>query len=88
MPRIVEIKEIDGLLWVRADIGNLESGSAWWSPKEQEANYNEGYRDAAVELGKLIHWPDCWDTAAYPSLADALRELGCNPEDCIFKGKE
>jgi len=23
-------------------------------------------------LAKLIHYPDCWDTAAYPNLSDAM----------------
>ena len=29
-----------------------------------------------------IHYPGCWDTLAYPSLLDALGEIGCNPADC------
>ncbi|WP_275272440.1 hypothetical protein [Limnobacter sp. P1] len=27
------------------------------------------------DLAKAVHYPDCWDVAAYPTLADALREL-------------
>jgi hypothetical protein len=27
------------------------------------------------QLAALIHYPECWDTAAYPNLADALREI-------------
>ena len=30
------------------------------------------------DLGSLIHYPEHWDTAAYPTLADALREIGCS----------
>ena len=26
---------------------------------------------------KAIHYPECWDTAAYPTLASALWELVC-----------
>lgn len=52
MPRIAEIKEIDGHIWVRADIPNLENGSAWWSPAEQEANYKEGYRDGKYDASQ------------------------------------
>ena len=27
------------------------------------------------EIGEMIHYPECWDTAAYPTLADALWEM-------------
>jgi hypothetical protein len=40
-------------------------------------------KDAEIErLADAIHWPDCWDTAAYPTLPSALQEIGCNPECC------
>lgn len=45
MPRIAEIREIEGEIWVRADIRKIENGSAWWSPNEQKAKYQEGFRD-------------------------------------------
>jgi hypothetical protein len=32
-------------------------------------------KDSEEEIGKLIHYPDCWDTMAYPSLASALWEM-------------
>lgn len=44
MPRILEMREIDGELWCR--IGRLaasESGVALWSPAEQKKNSNDGY---------------------------------------------
>lgn len=51
MPKIAEIREIDGELWVR--IGKLEdhqSGIAIWSPGEQESYtkeaYDSGWEDA------------------------------------------
>lgn len=34
------------------------------------------------DLAEAIHYPGCWDTAAFPELADALKEVGCNPADC------
>jgi hypothetical protein len=37
-------------------------------------------KDAAA----AIHYPDCWDTAAYPSLMTALNEIGCNPANCAI----
>jgi len=30
------------------------------------------------ELAGAIHYPDCWDTAAYPTLVSALQEIGCS----------
>ena len=36
----------------------------------------------ADEWAKLLHYPDCWDTAAYPTLHDAVHEAlawsGCS----------
>ena len=30
-----------------------------------------------------IHYPECWDTMAYPTLADAVIEItSCDPEQC------
>lgn len=66
------------------------------SPQQQaEPSYDEGYKagwsDAqlkqqtgpvADEWAKLLHYPDCWDTAAYPTLHDAVHEAlawsGCS----------
>jgi len=31
------------------------------------------------DIGEAIHYPDCWDTVAYPSLLDAIKEIAnCN----------
>ena len=39
-----------------------------------------------AEISKAIHYPECWDTAAYPTLAEALLEFitdfTCNPDTC------
>lgn len=43
MPKIAEVKEIDGQLWVRADISSMENGSAWWSPDEQQREHKQSY---------------------------------------------
>lgn len=46
MPRILEIREIDGDCWVR--VGKppeFESGCSIWTPKEADDKYREGYRD-------------------------------------------
>jgi hypothetical protein len=28
-----------------------------------------------LKIGQLIHYPDCWDTVAYPTLYDAIAEI-------------
>ncbi len=43
-------------------------------------SFERGYRAAlasapVAELALAIHWPDCWDTAAYPTLESALSGL-------------
>ena len=35
------------------------------------------------ELAARLHYPQCWDTVAYPTLADALREVAdCSCSTC------
>lgn len=93
MPRILELKVIDDVVWARVGkLGELKSGVMLVSPEEAEAKsrqyssaYDDGYRDAYEVLGNYIHYPYCWDTAAYPTLGEALAEIGCNPEDCACK---
>lgn len=40
----------------------------------------------ASSIGKAIHYPECWDTAAYPTIEDALSEMfacfKCSDADC------
>ena len=47
------------------------------------------------EVGKRIHYPECWDTVAYPTLATALleclaffRAFKCTNEDCPHKEED
>ena len=44
------------------------------------------------EIAKVLHYPDCWDTAAYPTLEDAIIEAkawaNCTNEDCQCPTKE
>ena len=37
-------------------------------------------------LAEAIHYPSCWDIAAYPTLLSALSEIGCNPDNCQMRG--
>lgn len=35
------------------------------------------------EIALHIHYPECWDTMAYPTLADAVCEIThCDPKQC------
>ena len=38
-------------------------------------------------VADAIHYPDCWDTTAYPTLASAIQEsVSCNPDCCTRDG--
>ena len=57
--------------YIRADVALAESAK------------EIAEKDAEIKrIADAIHWPDCWDTAAYPTLLSAIQEIGCNPEDC------
>lgn len=46
MPKIAEIREIDGEVWVRVGKpGEFPQGIALWTQEEQMAKYDEGYTD-------------------------------------------
>lgn len=52
-------------------------------PKLKAALADAGRLQAEREqLASKIHYPDCWDTAVYPDLSDALHEIGCNRDCC------
>lgn len=64
MPRIAEIKEIDGEMWVRVGTPqDFPSGIAIWTPDEQIHN-----RDVALEDAARLADDD-------PYIAEAIREL-------------
>lgn len=46
--------------------------------------------DTNKELADAIHYPECWDTAAYPTLASALWEMIDQKElgECPTCGEE
>ncbi|MGI4891851.1 MAG: hypothetical protein ACRYGJ_22515, partial [Janthinobacterium lividum] len=57
-------------------------------------HHNEGWNGALAAVRKVlgsslaaaIHYPGCWDTAAYPTIESALAEMGeefqCTNDDC------
>lgn len=39
------------------------------------------------KLAENIHYPECWDTMAYPTLWHAYHEIAmCNPDHCSHNG--
>lgn len=53
MPRILKMSVIDGELWCCiGGEGEFESGVSLWTPKEQEDNYQQGYRDGIEDMKK------------------------------------
>jgi hypothetical protein len=71
-----ELAEKDGA-WICAGHGanfTQDCDECWWVKRCNE-------KDAEIErIAGAIRWPDCWDTAAYPTLLSAIQEIGCNPE--------
>ena len=43
-------------------------------------NNHDALVEELQELSAAIHYPECWDTMAYPTLLSALTEIGCNAE--------
>jgi hypothetical protein len=46
---------------------------------------NQGLKHKIDLIGKEIHYPKCWDTAAYPYVQDALRETSFECQTCHNK---
>lgn len=41
-----------------------------------------GYENALLEVGKTIHYPQCWDTVNYPTLESAVCEIFNECQHC------
>lgn len=55
MPKIAEIREIDGEVWVRiGKAGEFENGITLWTPEEVERKYEEGVRDGISKLNSVM----------------------------------
>ena len=39
---------------------------------------NKRLKEQVANLAYLIHYPEHWDTACYPTLESALHEIGCS----------
>ena len=45
----------------------------------------DALKSELARVKSAIHYPECWDTVGYPTLYDAVNEIGCNPCDCTRK---
>lgn len=54
--------------------------------RDKRPAQNTGGHPAATDFAKLLHYPECWDTAAYPTLQSAIWEAlsaaRCTNTDC------
>lgn len=40
------------------------------------------------DIAVSMHYPECWDTSVYPTLAIAMMETECNPDCCTHDKKD
>ncbi len=56
MPRIVELKEIDGELWARIGRpGDFKDGVSLWTQGEKEAHRVNTLQDVELAISKLLY---------------------------------
>ena len=55
----------------------------------RQAEINNAYAKSLIDsdIAKWIHYPDCWDDMAYPTLASALWEMCKCDGECPTCGK-
>jgi len=68
----------------QAEASRLEATNARISAEWQAArDERDAARAAMAGIATHIHYPECWDTAAYPTVVDAVREIThCDPAQC------
>ncbi len=55
MPKIAEIREIDGEVWVRVGkAGEFPSGITLWTPEEEKKKYQDGWHDAVEAMNDAV----------------------------------
>ena len=72
-------------------IGSVIGAKGDWAPHEIPL-FTHPASNHLDEIAKVLHYPDCWDTAAYPTLEDAIIEAKswahCTNEDCQCPTKD
>jgi hypothetical protein len=56
-------------------LNRLKSGGDYLAPLDKDANKPAAEIPFAGDIAQAIHYPECWDTAAYPNFVSALREV-------------
>ena len=51
---------------------------------EGQENRIDDQANMISSIARAINYPDCWDTTAYPTLLDAIKEMGRNVSDCLL----
>jgi hypothetical protein len=55
----------------------------WKGTEPLKVKERNELRDTIDRIARHIHYPECWDVAAYPTLEDAVTEIThCDPEQC------
>ncbi len=82
MPKILEIKEIDGDIWCRVGTpGDFESGITLWTPDEQRKKYHEGLkRGAEIAMRKMVEYALSEKECLSPFAAGAKKEFSAMAE--------
>ena len=88
----------EAVAWRHKVLGRIETAEAfakpynWGDRSEWEPLFTHPANNHLDEIAKVLHYPDCWDTAAYPTLEDAIIEAKswahCTNEDCHCPTKE
>lgn len=70
---------VDDLVGVIKDVADLTR------TLERE---NAALRKQLATISKILHYPDCWDTAAYPDLESCIEEIRGACTTCEMKEAE
>ena len=72
----------DGEMFTRYRFAKLVAERALADSMHEVQRLGQEIEQEPVEWAKFLHYPECWDTAAYPILHDAIHEAlawsGCS----------
>jgi len=72
----------DGEMFTRYHFAKLVAERALADSMQEVQRLGQEIEQEPVAWAKFLHYPECWDTAAYPTLHDAIHEAlawsGCS----------
>lgn len=81
-----QIPDLDLDIGGETDTSSPATGCAYDGSKRTNRELLEQISDIIDQfaaIAKHIHYPECWDTMAYPTLYDAVREIThCDEKQC------